>query len=83
MKKEVIARAKEVLSNLEETEFDQVGKPVIAHSKGKEEPAQNDQFSLFSPPLNPVIEELKKLDISSMTPLEALNKLDELKKKIE
>ncbi|OGL42022.1 MAG: DNA mismatch repair protein MutS [Candidatus Schekmanbacteria bacterium GWA2_38_11] len=80
--KEVIARAKEVLSNLEETEFDQVGKPVIAHSKGKEEPAQNDQFSLFSPPLNPVIEELKKLDISSMTPLEALNKLDELKKKI-
>ena len=80
--KEVIARAKEILANLEETEFDQVGKPVIAHSKEKDEPAQNDQFSLFSPHSNPVIEELKKIDTSTMTPLEALNKIDELKKKI-
>jgi len=30
-----------------------------------------------------VIEEIKKLETSRMSPLEALNKLDELKKKLE
>ena len=79
--KEVIERAKEVLANLEEKEFDQVGKPIIAHSK-KDYYSLKDQLSLFTHPPNPVIEELKKIDISSITPLEALNKLDELKKKI-
>jgi len=81
--KEVIERAKEVLANLEEKEFDQVGKPVLAHSKMKEHYSLKGQLSLFTTPPNPVIEELKRIDISSMTPLEALNKLDELKKKIE
>jgi DNA mismatch repair protein MutS len=30
---------------------------------------------------DPVIEELKKLDVTTMTPLEAINKLYELQKK--
>ncbi|OGL51519.1 MAG: DNA mismatch repair protein MutS [Candidatus Schekmanbacteria bacterium RIFCSPLOWO2_12_FULL_38_15] len=80
--REVIERAKEVLANLEEKEFDQGGKPVIAHSKKENTLSVNDQLSLFTHPPNPVIEELKKIDISSLTPLEALNILDELKKKI-
>jgi len=30
-----------------------------------------------------ILEEIRKLDISIMSPLDALNKLDELKKKLE
>ncbi|MBW2598379.1 MAG: hypothetical protein JRC55_07290, partial [Deltaproteobacteria bacterium] len=39
------------------------------------------QLNLFSRPDQFVIEKLQKLDISKMTPLDALNCLDELKEK--
>jgi DNA mismatch repair protein MutS len=39
------------------------------------------QLNLFSSPDQFVIEKLQKLDISKMTPLDALNCLDELKEK--
>jgi DNA mismatch repair protein MutS len=39
-------------------------------------------LSFFSPRENLVCDELKKLEIEKLTPLEALNKLEELKKKL-
>jgi DNA mismatch repair protein MutS len=41
---------------------------------------QVQQLSLF-PASHPVLEELKGLDVSSMSPLEAINKLYELQEK--
>jgi DNA mismatch repair protein MutS len=41
------------------------------------------QMTLFNPPQNVVIEELKNLDTSKITPIEALNKLHKLKDKLE
>ena len=39
------------------------------------------QLSLFGPEIHPLIEEIKALDVDSISPLEALNKLYELKQR--
>jgi DNA mismatch repair protein MutS len=79
----VIDRAKEILSNLEKSELDAMGMPKIATTKvptSKREPPL--QPSLFAQP-DPIRSELKKIKIDQLTPLEAINILDELKKKVE
>jgi len=77
----VIARAKEILRNLEKGEFDEIGMPRIA--RGKTAPLkENPQLNLFVESDDAILDELRALDISSMTPLTALNKLNELKNKL-
>lgn len=79
----VIDRAKEILSNLEKGELDATGLPKIATTKiPTSRPKPPLQPSLFSMP-DPIRSELKKVRIDQLTPLEALNILDELKKKAE
>jgi DNA mismatch repair protein MutS len=79
----VIDRAKEILLNLEKGEYDATGMPKLARTRnpeGKQKlPAQ---LSLFVQP-DPIRAELKKIRVDRLTPLEALNILDELKKKAE
>jgi DNA mismatch repair protein MutS len=70
--KSVLHRAREVLDELESN-----GREVKTARKRKE---TAQQISLFGQP-SALEEELKKLDIDGMTPLEALNRLYELKKK--
>ena len=77
----VIVRAREILRNLEKGEFDEIGMPRIARGKAVS-PKGNPQLSLFVESEDAVIEELRDIKISSMTPLEALNKLSELKNKL-
>ena len=72
----VVQRANEVL---EEMEGDSSRKTGVRESpKRKKELAQ--QISFFGQK-SPVVEELGELDINSLTPLEAINKLYELQKK--
>jgi len=79
----VIDRAKEILSNLERGELDSMGLPKIAKSKmAGSKPTPPVQPSLFVP-ADPIRALLKKLKIDQLTPLEAINVLDELKKKAE
>ena len=78
---DVIARAREILRNLEKGEFDEIGMPRIARGQNVRKPA-NPQLNLFAPSEDVVLEELRRLDVSSMTPLSALNKLNELKSKL-
>jgi DNA mismatch repair protein MutS len=79
----VIDRAKEILSNLERGELDAMGMPKIATTKmPTSKPQPPLQPSLFSIP-DPIRSELKKIKTNQLTPLEALNILDELKKKAE
>jgi DNA mismatch repair protein MutS len=88
---DVIERAKEILSNLESGELNEVGEPKIAHSditlppftKGGDKGGRVRQIDLFTTQAGPVIAELLGADILNMTPLEALNKLHELKKKLQ
>lgn len=76
---EVLKRAKEILKNIEAGELDGVGFPQLAHSKRAVETSSGTQLTLFNPPDERVIHALRKLDIDTMTPLEALNQLHVLK----
>jgi len=73
--KSVVHRAQEVL---EELEGDSRAAEPLPKIRRKEVPSK--QLS-FLGQKSSLLEELEKLDIDSMTPLEALNKLYELKKK--
>ncbi|MFC2057283.1 DNA mismatch repair protein MutS, partial [Chloroflexota bacterium] len=74
--KSVVHRAHEVLEDLEEDSSQTKG--VTKGRQPKKEPAQQLSFFGQKPPL---LEELEKLDIDSLTPLEAVTKLYELQKK--
>ena len=77
---EVTERAKKILKNLE-------GSELTVHDGEKKETVKGRigagevQMTLFEMKDDKLREELKKLDIEKMTPLEALQKLAELKKK--
>ena len=66
----VVQRADEILEQLEASS----GKAVHI------EPHVSQQLKLF-PETNPLLNEIKKLDVNSLTPIEALNRLYEWKKK--
>ena len=78
MPDEVVFRAKEILFDLEcgNTINVEVNRKSGKRSKGAEHALA--QLSLFDGVAHPVIEKLKKLDISNVTPLQALTMLDEL-----
>ena len=79
----VIQRAKEILSNLERGELDAAGMPKIASTRGAGSKTQPPpQLSLFAQ-ADPVRSKLLSIKIDQLTPLEAINLLDELKKKAE
>ncbi len=79
----VIDRAKEILSNLEKGELDAMGMPKIATTKNlTAKPKPLLQPSLFAQP-DSIRSELRKIKTDQLTPLDALNILDQLKKKAE
>lgn len=77
----VIKRGYEVLSSLEKNEFGTDGTPTLSVSKFKAERAV--QQMLVFDDNSAVTEELKGIDINSITPIEALNALAKLKKMAE
>lgn len=80
---DVIARAKEILDNLEGEEIDDLGRPRIALSNLEHEKDQAAQLNLFGGHDQHLVKWLKELELSSMTPLEGLIELDRLKKYVE
>jgi DNA mismatch repair protein MutS len=91
----VILRAKEVLANLEKAEFNELGEPVAAPKIGDGAGARGTrgqmkagadaiepQLGLFASEAGLLFKELQDMDLDRMTPLEAMNKLQELKKRV-
>ncbi len=66
----VIARAKEILANLERQELDVHGLPKFARKEGED--LVKGQFSLFSGPEELVLEKLRRVDLNQLTPVAAL-----------
>ncbi len=79
---EVVERAKEILHNLETGEYAEGGVPRIAKGKRGFTPKASPQLSLFEQGDDLLRKRLSGLNISSLTPLEALNILDELKRMV-
>ncbi len=72
----VVSRAKEILDTLEKENA------VVVRSD-KRKFMQTVLFDTNKPIINPVIEELKSVDVNALTPLQALVLLDQLKKKAQ
>jgi DNA mismatch repair protein MutS len=83
MPRPVVERARELLHHLEQQGSDfklpsaPPPPPVTPKQKAKE---QAGQMRLFSEPVNPAVEMLRKMEIDNLSPLEALTKLYELKR---
>jgi len=77
--KEVIARAAEVLADLEKN--GSAGN-LVDRKQSVAARTQKMQPTLFEAEKHPVIDELEKLDISTLSPVEALVKLDEWQRKV-
>ena len=72
-------RAREILANLEQGPAAPAVRERRARSAGPPTEPGTLQLTLFAAP-NPAIEALRLLDVDSLTPLEALNRLYELKR---
>jgi DNA mismatch repair protein MutS len=92
---EVVARARDILQNLESGELDEAGRPRVAVRRGSKSAA--GQLGLFggepavaAPPSPPVptshaqvLEALRQAPLDTTTPLEALNLLSRLQKELK
>jgi DNA mismatch repair protein MutS len=78
----VVLRAQEILRNLERTEFDREGRPRLAHSDDAP-PVSDRQLALFSEAGDAVLDDLRRVDLDTMTPLAAMALLAEMKKRLK
>ncbi len=83
----VVRRAKEILQQLESQRAGDSGAIVESRAKSQkrvatasEKPMQLSFFAMDDPTLKAVGDEIRDIDINSLTPLEALNKLNEIQK---
>ncbi|MDA3880013.1 MAG: DNA mismatch repair protein MutS [Prolixibacteraceae bacterium] len=80
MPKSLVKRSDEILKQLEDTHRrDSLSKPLDNISAGREG-MQLSFFQLDDPVLKQIRDEIMNLDINNLTPVEALNKLNEIKK---
>ena len=82
MPKSVVRRAETILQQLENdnAQVGSVAKPSVEHIAGTRSGMQLSFFQLDDPVLCQVRDEILQLDINSLTPIEALNKLNDIKK---
>ncbi len=87
----VIERAKEIVEELSENDITEIAKNLTVQNtckkpkkKARQDTVDLEQISLFDTVKDDdIIEELRNVDLSTMTPLEAMNKLNELQNKVK
>ena len=81
MPKSIVKRANEILKQLESENRQEgvIGKPVREIASAAEG-YQLSFFQLDDPVLSQIRDEIKNLDVNNLTPIEALNKLNEIKR---
>ncbi len=80
----VLNRAREILANLEANAFDRRGMPKLA-GEGQDGDAAEpgiEQMRLFTPGEDPLLADVRRLELEQMTPMEALNYLVDLQRKL-
>lgn len=82
MPRSIVKRANVILKQLEadNAEVGSVGKPSVEHLADSRDGMQLSIFQLDDPVLSQVRDEILGLDINNLTPVEALNKLNDIKK---
>jgi DNA mismatch repair protein MutS len=82
----VVARAGEILANIETGELDPDGTPTIARHRGEKKNRKKQhpsQLSLFAPPTDPMRDYLQKIKADNLSPRQALEILYELEKLVK
>ncbi len=79
MPKPVLLRAQEILARLEAADVNQtsIGQNILESNRTE----RNDQVSLFDSPATELVVELGNLDVMSLTPMEAMNLLFQLRER--
>lgn len=80
MPRSVIKRANEILQELEKTGGEKNLSKPVGELAGGREGLQMSFFQLDDPVLKQIRDQIADLDINNLTPVEALNKLNEIKK---
>jgi DNA mismatch repair protein MutS len=80
MPKSVVKRAGEILEELENTGGEKKLSKPVGGLAGQREGLQMSFFQLDDPVLKQIRDQIAGLDINNLTPVEALNKLNEIKK---
>lgn len=82
MPRSIVKRANVILKELEadNSQVGSVGKTAIEHLKKSREGVQLSFFQLDDPVLTQIRDEILGLDVNNLTPVEALNKLNDIKK---
>ena len=80
MPKSVVSRAAEILKQLEKANRKELPAKRVKDLGETREGFQLSFFQLDDPVLKQIRDEIKNIDTNNLTPIEALNKLDEIKK---
>lgn len=82
MPRSIVKRANVILKDLEadNSQVGSVGKTAIEHLEKSREGIQLSFFQLDDPVLTQIRDEILGLDVNNLTPVEALNKLNDIKK---
>jgi DNA mismatch repair protein MutS len=80
MPRSVVNRANDILEELEKSHQKQSLTKPVSELASNREGFQMSFFQLDDPILKQIRDEIKNLDINNLTPIEALNKLNEIKK---
>jgi DNA mismatch repair protein MutS len=80
MPQSIVKRANEILAELEKSNRQgNISKPITDITE-KREGYQLSFFQLDDPVLTQIRDEIKNIDVNNLTPIEALNKLNEIKR---
>jgi DNA mismatch repair protein MutS len=83
MPRPVVERARELLAQLEAAGSDfKLPTVEFAPAKPKKQDDKPQQISMFAPASHPALDALRRLEVDSLSPIEALTKLYELKKMV-
>ena len=80
MPKSIVARANEILRELESSHRTELTREPVKDLANHREGLQLSFFQLDDPVLKQIRDEIAKLDINNLTPMEALNKLNDIKR---
>ncbi|WP_229130405.1 DNA mismatch repair protein MutS [Ancylomarina sp. 16SWW S1-10-2] len=80
MPKSVVKRANDILEQLEGNQNEEVLNKPVGEIAQQREGYQMSFFQLDDPVLKQIRDEIKGMDVNNLTPIEALNKLNEIKK---
>lgn len=80
MPRSVVSRAGEILEELEKSHQKHTLTKPVGDLASRREGFQTSIFQLDDPVLKQIRDEIRNLDVDNLTPIEALNKLNEIKK---